>query len=391
MPLIPDGGSLRKRLRLFLLFISFISFTMLPAVHGIAQVGEHLVLEAVGESTSFDGNMSLARDMAVTDALKKAVALALERYLSPEAMENNREIIDDAILLRSGDFIDEYFVVDEGSDGDRYRVAIRAYVIKQMIADELTALGMMRKTGDDPGVLVIIVGRGADDAGVVSVVENVFRSALRGKGYYQLTPALPGGSIGFPGTELSTAELVELGEHAGAELVIFGKALASSSELVAGTAMRSCEARVTVRALRTADGNTVATADAHGAFVGAGDEDGIARAMEQAASRAAEEVTVRLGQGWRVETSAPPLVSLTVRGIASYPDFAGFRDLLKNTVKGVTDLSYRSMSTGMARFDVSVRGGGLALAESLSSLSLNGGFLSVTDASPEAVELTIIK
>ena len=193
------------------------------------------------------------------------------------------------------------------------------------------------------------------------------------------------------GTDLNNKMAARLGQQVDAELVIVGKAFAKAAGNVAGTSMKSLQANITARAIRTDNGMVIASATEHGAAVHIDDITGGSEAIKKATEKLAENLKTQIIAKWQSEVSSAGLISLTVRQIKSYADFMKLKDALKEEVRGVKNVYIRKMENGMAQMDIEFAGSALSLADNLAVKKFTGFSLDVTAVGQNSLEMNMIK
>lgn len=356
------------------------------------------VVEAEGTAVVINGDVAIARDNAVSDALRKSVEQAVGLFLSPDRIVENFEVIRDNVYSKSEGYVENYTIRDEKADEGLYIVSVLATVSLQSIDNDLDALGLLAVRKGLPRVMVIITeksaatgGEFAWDPATLSIAEEVIRNRFLKDGFTFVDRAVLTETAVFPGVDLADAEAAEWGSRIDAELVIAGKALARSAGTVAGTAMRSFQATVTARAVRTDSGVTIASANAHGAAVHIDAATGEGEAIKKASEEVAETLRSQIVAKWQEDVSTSMVVAMTVKGITSCADFVRFRNMLKGEIRGVKNIYQRSMKSGQARLDVEIQGTAQSLADELAIKETREFSLDITGVTQNSVEVFIAK
>jgi hypothetical protein len=98
---------------------------------------------------------------AINDAKRNAIATAIGTYLVSEQEMQNYMTVKDQVLAKSEGFVKSYTLIDKskGSDGS-WTVKIKAAVTKDMILNDLEALGILMSQLDNPSMVVFYAPRG---------------------------------------------------------------------------------------------------------------------------------------------------------------------------------------------------------------------------------------
>ncbi|HEU20718.1 MAG TPA: hypothetical protein ENO00_15285 [Deltaproteobacteria bacterium] len=391
-----------RRLSYVICGIVILCCFMVPVVIASQTDTSSKVIETDGAGVVINNDTALARDNAIKDSLRKAVEQAVGTVISSETVVQNFEVINDNIYARSQGYIQNYMILKENISDGLYRVTIRATVSMGSIKDDLRALGFLMAQKGMPRLMVVIAEQNVGqprptfywDSVDLSVAENVFQSNFLQDGFTFVDRAAVQGelkSVTTRGADLNNNVAARLGKKVDAELVIVGKAFAKAAGNVAGTSMRSLQANVTARAVRTDNGMVIASGAEHGAAVHIDDITGGSEAIKKATEKLAENIKTQIITKWQSEISSAGLVSLTVRQIKSYADFMRLKDSLKEEMRGVKNVYIRKMEAGVAQMDVEYEGSALSLADNLAVKKFAGFSLDVTAVGQNALEVNMVK
>lgn len=391
-----------RRLSYSICCILILCYLMVPMVVSAQPDTMSKVIDADGAGVVINNDLALARDNAINDSLRKAVEQAVGTVISSETVVENFEVINDSIYAKSQGYIQNYKILKENVSDSLYRVTIRATVSMGSIKDDLRALGFLMARKGMPRLMVLIAEQNVGqahpsyfwDSVDLSVAENVFQSNFLQDGFTFVDRASVQGelkTITRRGTDLNNNLAAKLGKKVDAELVVIGKAFAKAAGNVAGTSMKSLQANITARAVRTDNGMVIASAAEHAAAVHIDDITGGSEAIKKATEKLAENLKAQIVAKWQSEVSSAGLVSLTVRQIKSYADFMTLKDALKEEVRGVKNVYIRKMQAGTAQMDVEFQGSALLLADNLAVKKFKGFSLDVTAVGQNSLEMNMVK
>jgi hypothetical protein len=151
----------------------------LPAGRAAA---EPAAVEATGEA-AITGNRSLARERAVEDALRNAVAQAAATLVSGEARGHDAQLVSDRILTGASGYVQSHEVLETRQDGRAIRVRVRAVVGLDRLAGDLAAIGLTlasRPGQLDGGTRLTLRVAGVDTQGVLNALVGALRERVRG-------------------------------------------------------------------------------------------------------------------------------------------------------------------------------------------------------------------
>jgi hypothetical protein len=195
----------------------------------------------------------------------------------------------------------------------------------------------------------------------------------------------------YGGEDLNEDDAVSLGRSFNADLVIVGEASVMQRSGIEGTEMKSYEAKVSAKAMRTDDATMVTSATAEAEALNTDSRAGRAGAIEKAAREVADSLRVKIMADWQREVSSITVVSVTIRDIRSYSDYVKVRDTLKNETRGVKKLFQKRMKSGIAMLDVEIEGNARFLANELSASKFDEFSLGIVCTNEDSLEVSIIK
>lgn len=185
-----------------------------------------------------------------------------------------------------------------------------------------------------------------------------------------------------------------LGAQFGADVVIVGEAVAKpSARRIAETNLRSYQAVVTLRAVRTDNAAAIAAASEDSTQVGLEDVSGSARALRAAAEKALDRLIPEMLAKW--SAGAAPVafshaIELTVGGVDQIWKVRAVRDLLRERTADVRNVVQRSYTTGVAVFSMESKRPAEELAEELVLSPPEGLKFQVLDVSAGRIQLRAV-
>src|SRR5207248_3587465 len=238
--------------------------------------GDAIVQEAQGEAAVLDGDRPAARQKAIDDALRRAVEMAAGTRVSSTTETKDFQVRMDRILTHAQGFVRRYEILKEGMDGDVVRVAVRALIGTAELDKDLEAMGLLMARKGMPRTMVLIaeqnIGMAAPravwmrgESALVStdlrIAEITVLDALKNGGFGQLIdPEIAAEKtvqVGGIATEITASQARKLKSLTGAEMIVFGQAVAVARGEVAdlGPGWRSCAATISGRAVNTDNGD----------------------------------------------------------------------------------------------------------------------------------------
>ncbi len=126
-----------------------------------------VISEGVASVQSY--SLSVARDKAIEDALRRAVEQTIGTMVSSETIVENYELIEDRILTRSKGYVRNYRIISEGQENGLYRVKIVAEVSLGKLSEDMEAIELLVLQKDKPRIVVL-----ANDEHTANLLEQLF-------------------------------------------------------------------------------------------------------------------------------------------------------------------------------------------------------------------------
>ncbi len=346
--------------------------------------------------------MDIARDAALKDAQKRAVEQAIGILIDSQTQVENYQLISDKILSQTKGYIKRYNMIGESIDSSLLRVRINAEVSLRQLTNDLISIGILLGQMHKPRTIVMIaeqnIGQewsawwwGSQGARTdLGVVENTFVNIFTQKGFvidhataskeFQITAA-------YRVQDLTASQAKTLGNQVDAEVVIVGKALSKLYGDIGG-GMKSVQANLTARAVRTDTGEIIATVTTNAATIHITEETAGIEALKKVSRTAATEMMGKILAVYSREVGSTRSVNIMIKGL-NKTQFVKFKDVLRHQVRGIKDLHERSFNGTTARISVDSRVSTQSLSDTL-SLSDFGTFgVEVTGSTANSLELRV--
>ena len=378
----------------------FVLCTMISAGSAIAQETKSVIAEGVAAIQ--DNARDIARDAAIEDAQKRAVEQAIGILIDSQTQVENYQLISDNILSQTKGYIKRYNVASETVDSGLLRVRINAEVALGQLTEDLTGIGILLGRMHMPRTMIMIAEQnighewnawwwGHSDQTDMGVVENEFIDVFTQKGFEFIDHATAAKDIkvtaAYKIQDLTAAQARTLGNQADAEVVIVGKALSKLYGEVGG-GMKSVQADLSVKAVRTDTGQIIAAVTTHGAGVHITPETAGITAIRKAASEAAEELMGKILAVYAKETGGTRPVTITVTGL-NKTQFVKFKDVLRNQVRGIKNLHERGFNGTTAKISVDSKNSAQILSDELVLKDFGGFSVEIVSSTPNALELKV--
>jgi hypothetical protein len=316
--------------------------------------GTEVLAEGVGALTA-PGALDIARDAALSDALRRAVEQGVGTFVNSETRVENFQLLSDRIYSKSRGYVSSYRVVTEGPESGLYRVVVRAKVRLGDIENDLAAIGILLREQGRPRLMVVVRELPAggnwgsyDPAMSQTMLETMLIDAFQARGFPVVDAATVARNIEKEQLRLilagddRTAMLV--GMKTGAEIVVAGTAERSTSnKLVAGAAREFYRFRVSARAVNVASGEVLGAAAPVVELPFSEDE-----ARRRAADTTGAALISRILAGWTRREN----VTIIQAANATFERVQQLKDEIRAKLRGVTQVISRDLTGSAATLEV---------------------------------------
>jgi hypothetical protein len=368
-----------------------------------ASAQESKMVAAEGVAVIQQGRMDIARDQALEDAQKRAVEQAIGILINSQTQVENYQLISDNILSQTKGYIKRYDVSGEVTEGTLLRVRINAEVSLGKLGDDLSAIGILLGQMHKPRTMVMIAeqnighewnawwwgprGQQTD----VGVVENTIMDKFTQKGFEFVDHQVAAKEIkvtsAYQVQDLNADQARMLGSEAGAEVVITGKAVSKIQGEVGG-GMKSAQADISARAVRTDTGQVIASATTHAAAVHISEVTAGIEALKKAANEASDQMLAKILAVYSKEVGGLRSINITINGLDK-TQFVKFKDALRNQVRSIKDLHERSFSGTTAKISVDSKSSTQVLSDELLSRNFGSFTVEIISSTANTLELKV--
>ncbi|MCK5681258.1 hypothetical protein KAI46_10665 [bacterium] len=344
---------------------------------------DNIIVNSEGVSSIIAGNEIRARDIAIEDALRRAVEQALGTFISSEAIVENSVLISKSIYCQSRGYVKKYTVLKEVSDADLYRVTLESEVSTTKIHDDLAAIGLLMKRKHKPRIMVVIpeyhiLRKVPDPAGETEIIRRFLEEGFMLVDQSQVARIRYNDQLraGFKGDAMLAARI---GLEYGAEVIIIGEAFSESAgEIVSG--FTTCRARVEARMIRTDTAEIMAADGKHATALDVAEVIAGKKALTKAGGEIATSFIEQILACWSSDVTSTTNINMVIIGL-NYKNFIRFKRVILNSLRGVEKVHQRSFSQGRAVIDLDIKGDTQSLSEELTLRDFAGFNLEITDFS----------
>ncbi len=382
--------------------LSFIIIILLLCLTSVnAQQYQEVVSN--GMAAVLGGDKGLARDQALDDALRKAVEQGLGTFIQSSTLVENFQVVSDNILTWSEGYVKKYEVLSERlTDPTTYEVSIRAMLEMSNLKNDWDSIQNILSKMRNPRVLIIMdeqnVGDSYDKYHFLSVDMTIAEGTLINKflesGFEVVDAATMRENINreqaYAALSGNNQLAAQLAKSLGAEVIIMGKAVAKVATGINLGGMKSCQANLTARVIKSDVASIIATSSQHAAFPHIDEITGGTKAIEKAADKMGTELIGKIAQKWKDEFYKSTTVKINVKNIESFSQLEDFKSALKFYVRGIKDIYQRRFSTELAELDVKMTGNADQLARELDRKDFEKFDVKILETTMNQITLTLI-
>jgi hypothetical protein len=225
----------------------------------------------------------------------------------------------------------------------------------------------------------------------VGVVENTIMDKFTQKGFEFVDHQVAAKEIkvtsAYQVQDLNADQARILGSEAGAEVVITGKAVSKIQGEVGG-GMKSAQADLSARAVRTDTGQVIASATTHAAAVHISEVTAGIEALKKAANEASDQMLAKILAVYSKEVGGLRSINITINGLDK-TQFVKFKDVLRNQVRSIKDLHERSFSGTTAKISVDSKSSTQVLSDELLSRNFGSFTVEIISSTANTLELKV--
>jgi len=390
-----------------LMLVSF-SLALVLMTFGVAQAKESATTKTyvvVGTAAMRGGNVAAAREKAISDGLVTAVALMTKELLEVESLVDNFPQLNELLFDKTSTFIQGYKVLTEAGQDKSYRVIVQATVSGKKISKTLTDAGIIRASTTLPSVLFLIAEQNLEQeiplfwwgplgANFNSIAEAAMVESLQEAGFTIVNhrgarnrPLVNWDDVNKP--DLTDLEAAEIGAVLKADVVVLGTSAASPSTNIMGSAMRSFNGTVSLRALRSDSAEPMVNLTRTAVAVSEEDAVGGREALVDAGAMAGPALAEELMSAWQKQAGRPSVVEVVILGTNQLAHYVKFRKTL-NTIAGVEGIRVKEIKPNEATLRVEYVGKPQDLAAALMQQNFKSFGINIFEVTPEHLKVELI-
>jgi hypothetical protein len=346
--------------------------------------------EATGVAAIVDGEVGKAKDDALNDAKVSAVKQVLGTMIKSRTDVDSGVFQSSELSAKAEGFIEKYEVLKQKAVSQyEYQVTIRARVseyklgeaIEEMISRQGRPIMMVMmqetlsdgKTSTDQTIAGTEIESVYTEKGFPFVDRSTLADILK-KQNQKVKKALGG----------NQADARDLGELAGAEIVIIGTSTVDSAGKIQDSNLISMQADVSIRAIEVATGSILGANQEHGAYPHINEHTGAVEAIKKAVKLASDKNIDIITKKWKAGKSN--IIDILVIGM-DYDELKKLNSEMQDKIRGIRAIHRKGSEGKVAKMQVEFEGTSFTLADRISDAKLSFQF-KMGEVQRNSIEMT---
>jgi hypothetical protein len=385
--------------------LSLLVFSLMAQNTFMPPPGESREVVAKGMGAILAGDEVKAQEDAVSAALRNAVEQVVGMFVESDVLVENYQTMEDRIYTRTAGYVQSYEIISKQKQLDSaVEVTVRAVVKLSDLQSDLSAIGVLISRKGKPRTMVLIDEKNISEhyyhvMANMNVTETALMNELMNYGFPFVDPTqaktVIARDVVSSALQGDASAAASIASRLGAEIILTGTAISKVASggpsVVRDAGFKSCQANLTLRAIRADDASIIAVASAHDVAAHIDEITGGTMALEKAAKKASQDIKDKILKVWQQDVYSGTQVQLQVLNIVSFTQLNIFKNSLKYYVRGLQGVNQREFGGGTALFDVDIKGNAESLAGELEAKEIEGLKLQVVGLTANRVTVKIVQ
>lgn len=384
-----------------LIFITSVLLVFALPVSGQPGKGKGVTtVHVIGSSPIRGADMSASRQKAIDNSLEAAVSQTLLEMISQERATANFQLISDAVFNQTDQFIRDYKVLTESTQGKTYRVLVQASISMDRLSSAMASAGITRDPQQKLRILMCVAEKKATDLNYQywwggaaplepAVAPDIVVKRLEEAGIEVVPGNTAATGQAYP-LKLNLEQATALARQMKASVVVIGRAMAEEAPNTMGSSMKSFRGVIDMNAYLVDGGKHIAHVEDNKLVASADIYQGSRQALVNAAIQAGETLAKELRDVWLGLGSGTAAIEMVIEGTGGHiANFVKFRGAL-GTVSGVDNLQLKEMRPDSAVLSVVYQGNSRNLAEALLLQSFDTFGINIIETGSRYIRLQLI-
>lgn len=357
-------------------------------------------LNVLGTAAIHKDNLVNSRQNAVNDALVSAVGQVVLEMLTGETVVRRFKIINDSVLAKHNNYVQNYRVLTESVSGSTIRALVQVDIALDRVSRDLKRLGLAMAGAVYPRVLFMLSEKNATDADYSywwgdkrllrkTVCEGAMAETLKATGFEIVDPPDLKAPLGLPAT-VSQDQILALAARLGVDIVIAGSGTAAAAPNTMGGGITAFEAVVQTQAFNVRSGQQVGRTRQKSVVSGQDAFSAGREALSGAGALAADILARQIMVAWQQEQDRSAVFQVVVEKTGGHiASFVRLRTAIA-TLSGVKELKMQEMSADRAAMAVNYQGSTRSLADALLLKTFTGFGIDIYEVTTETIRIRLV-
>jgi len=380
----------------FCLFLSLLSLTIdIHVKDALAyEIKDAIIDERIvtGTGVIINENAALARNKAISQAFSKAVEEYVIHRLGYQDMANSFQQLDEEILSKTREEIQNYQIISEFSTDKYVRILMKVRVNKAILERKLEKIRLRDVDATQIDVLLLVSERREDSLAIywwgdpahqtsLTQAELFLSQVFENKGFRVINRSF------FPPEEIYDESMLQL-DLTNEAAVKWGRLL-SAQIVIAGEANLYSKQKASVffKAIKVIDGAVVAQGYRERTLNN--DLTNDQSAIELAINSWSNDMISYIIDANQPTEEALNQIIITINGLKDFRDFLSFKEFMKTNFPEIKSVLERRLEKYAAEISVEVRGGAKNLAEKVLNYSQKPFSIEINELSEQGFTLVI--
>jgi hypothetical protein len=349
------------------------------------------------------GDISAARQSAVSAALAQAVTQAFARVVSPQVLAANLEFMYTRILPEAQDYVVTFRVLGEIEHKNQYLVGVESRINLDLLEQTLTDARIINIGTDRPMILFLIAEQtqqdllprywwGNNPEPYVSHAEDRITQVMTQHRFKVAGMGADRPEPGFYGIRFQTiydkAAAMDLAEWLNADLVVLGRAGATESINRMGEE-KIFDGVIRLNVFDVKSRQQVAAVEKQAAAKTGPDQQGDVEAIVRAADLAAAELAETLDRFWTQNLRKETRFDVLIEGNGFLPRFIALKKRFAE-IQEIENIQPKEVGSGHAVMELFYKGTPAHFADSIMLKTFDGFGIEIVEVTDTLVKIRFI-
>jgi len=357
-------------------------------------------LNVLGSAVIHQKNLADGKQNAVNDALVAAVGQVVMEMLTGETVVRRFQQINDNILAKRDNYIQNYRVLTESVSGNTVRTLVQVDIAVDRVSRDLSRLGLALAGAVYPRILFMVAERNVTDADFTywwgdrllrsrTISEGSLAATLQATGFEIIDPPDMSSPLSLP-VNAPEADMVALAGRLGADVLVTGYGTAAAAPNTMGGAINAYEAFFEARAFDVQTGQPIGRTRQKSVVSGQDEVAGGREALSGAGVLAGDDLARQIMAVWQQAQDRSAIIEVAVEGTGGHiASFVRLRTAI-SSLSGVNDLKMKEMTADRADMAVTYQGSARSLADALLLKTFSGFGIDIFEVTSETVRIRLV-